>query len=976
MHNTRKYTRRGVWLAGTAAAVVLSASGALAQAGSNQLEQVTVTATRTTSTVNQVPLAVSAVTQADLDQQGVETFNDLLTAVPGLVQTSSLGTGLTNVSIRGLSQGGAGASTVGFYVDNVPIQTRDVGGNGGSSTNGTPLPPIFDLQRIEVLRGPQGTLYGASSEGGTIRYITPTPSLDNYSVYARAEVNSVEYGSMGYNMGLAVGGPIITDKVGYRVSAYWQHIGGYLDTVDPFSGKVAAKDINSTDVLELQGKLLVKPTNNFSLTFGGFYSRQSTPDAQSGYNLSTKSAIQVPTDCFRQVNTPNHEVLGSAPNKAVGGVPQITTSTDNATNLAACQAYIAANPTLPVYVSPDLVGNPNFPGGVNILSAAAAAENAAFAATGNPNSRATATLPGGPGGQYIYVRGPSTLGPYTLSPYQRIQSLWQGQQAASTEVDIASLNVEYDFPSFAVNWDNSYFRSLGISNARENSAGSAYYGNEYASYNGIEIFEAPYISQLNGLPQDTISDFISRNLNQQIVEELRFTSTDADSPWQWVAGIFFSANTHPANFYNTYAGGPNSTDTISTQPVGMDGIDQQALVGLGITGTQRWGSPVVPFGYNRVNFATELQSLRDTDAAIYGQVDYKPTPSWDFTVGLRQSMDHFSFWASHYGPVTGLTTGSLYNNSLNIGSTTSWPTNPKVGIKYNLDPTKFVYFSATRGFRPGGVNNHATNAICDGQAATATSPATGLAYYGVTADDLPTTYGPDYDWSYEVGSKLGLFNQSVQINADVYRIDWDSVQTTQTAGHSCGLVFTANAGTARSQGVEIDAQARLFDALTANASFEYDDAQYTSDAIAVHGRNGNPDLISAIKGQKFALPPWALSAGVRYDVVYGDYDPYVRVDYRVQGGYDLSAPGLGGYTPDGNHVPTQNLFNLRLGVDYGNYDFNAFATNLFDNKNGDFTGGRNGCQNAACSVYSSYTPIGSISGPVPRTLGIQMIYRQ
>ena len=141
-----------------------------------------------------------------------------------------------------------------------------------------------------------------------------------------------------------------------------------------------------------------------------------------------------------------------------------------------------------------------------------------------------------------------------------------------------------------------------------NSAGSTYYGNEFATYGTIPISEAPWLVQQNGIPQDGISDFISRNLNQQIVEELRFTSTDTSSPWQWVAGIYFMSNTHPANFYNTYAGGPNSNGG----PTGRARLPKRGrsagIGGMGITGTQRWGTQMMPFGFDRVNFATEDQS--------------------------------------------------------------------------------------------------------------------------------------------------------------------------------------------------------------------------------------------------------------------------------------------------------------------------------------------------------------------------------
>ncbi len=944
MKSTQRHVRHHAWMLGTAAAVALCSGAAFAQGAGDQLEQVTVTATRTTSTVNQVALSVTAVTQADLDQQGISTFNDLLTAVPGLIQTLSLGTGLTNVSIRGLSQGGQGAATTGFYIDDVPIQTRDVGGNGGSSTNGTPLPPIFDLQRIEVLRGPQGTLYGASSEGGTIRYITPAPSLDSYSVYAKADVNSVDYGSTGYSLGIALGGPIVTDKVGYRVSAYWQHIGGYLDVVDPFT-LVTIKDTNPVDAYQVHATILAKPSDNTSITFSTFLSKQTTPNSSGpDYSLSTTATVTVPEDCYLQPGPPGHEIAG--PTGTVNLV---------ASGAAACDAYKTAHPTLPVFTD------------ANILAAEAAAE----VGTNNTSVGGANPMPA----MYIYDRSATVVAPVTLTPYQSLDVPRTANNVASTEVAIVSLNMEYDFSSFSAQLLSSYFRSLGITHSIGDGSYSNYVGNENATYGSIAMHISPWLVQQEGIAQNGRSDFVSRNLNQQNVEELRFTSTDMNSPWQWVAGVYFNVNTHPANFFNTYDGGPNVNGGPDGDPVFQNEVDQLAEVALGITGTQRWKTQMTPFGFNRVNFATEIQSMRDTIFAGYGQMDYKPDDHWDFTLGLRQSYVHFTYYQAHFGPVTGLAEPNYQNASESVGVTSAYPTNPKFGVKFNFDPTKFVYFSASKGFRPGGVNGHTTQNICGGTPATATTPATGLAFYGLTADDLPTTYAPDSDWSYEAGTKLGLFNGSVQVNADVYRIDWNDVQTTQTAGHSCGLVFTANAGSARSQGLEVDAQARLFGALTANASFEYDDAQYTSDAVAVHGRGGNPDLITAFKGQKFAIPPWSLSAGLRYDLVFGDYNPYVRVDYRVQAPYDLSQFGLGSFNIDSNHISASTLVNLRAGLDYGNYDINAYATNLFNNDRYATSGGRSGCADAACTLYQSYSLPGA-RAPFPRTFGLQLVYRQ
>ena len=147
------------------------------------LEEVVVTATRS-NTVNRVPLAVTAATQRDLDQQGIQTIADLQAVVPGLRLAGREASGKATVAIRGIRQQSATAATTGFYLDETPLQKRSSGGFG---SNGTPIPPLFDLERVEVLRGPQGTLFGAGSEGGTIRYIQPAPSLTDYfGIWPRA----------------------------------------------------------------------------------------------------------------------------------------------------------------------------------------------------------------------------------------------------------------------------------------------------------------------------------------------------------------------------------------------------------------------------------------------------------------------------------------------------------------------------------------------------------------------------------------------------------------------------------------------------------------------------------------------------------------------------------------------------------------------------------------------------------------------
>ncbi|RYG95135.1 MAG: Plug domain-containing protein, partial [Alphaproteobacteria bacterium] len=126
------------------------------------LEEVVVTSTRQSDAVNRVPLSVTAQTQKALDQQGIQTIADLQATVPGLRLSGREASGNVTVAIRGVRQQSATAATTGFYLDETPLQKRAAGGFG--SQNGTPVPPLFDLQRVEVLRGPQGTLFGGGSE--------------------------------------------------------------------------------------------------------------------------------------------------------------------------------------------------------------------------------------------------------------------------------------------------------------------------------------------------------------------------------------------------------------------------------------------------------------------------------------------------------------------------------------------------------------------------------------------------------------------------------------------------------------------------------------------------------------------------------------------------------------------------------------------------------------------------------------------
>jgi outer membrane receptor protein involved in Fe transport len=194
------------------------------------LQEIVVTAQRRTQSLQDVSISVTAFNQEQMDAQGVRSIDDIARLTPGITfQRADARNGAdSTISIRGIASS-AGAATTGIYIDDTPIQVRELGaGNAGF----TAFPQIFDLDRIEVLRGPQGTLFGAGSEGGTVRFITPQPSLTAFSTYVRTELGYTQGGDPSYEAGVALGGPIIEGKVGVRVSAWFRRDGGWIDRTD------------------------------------------------------------------------------------------------------------------------------------------------------------------------------------------------------------------------------------------------------------------------------------------------------------------------------------------------------------------------------------------------------------------------------------------------------------------------------------------------------------------------------------------------------------------------------------------------------------------------------------------------------------------------------------------------------------------------------------------------------------------------
>jgi outer membrane receptor protein involved in Fe transport len=239
-------------------AATLNAETSQNSATGPQLEEIVVTAQKREQTLIDVPQSISVISGATLAQQQATSFADYLNLVPGL-QLNQDTPGQGRLIIRGINTGGV-ASTVGVYVDDTPF------GSSSGLANGAILAgdfDTFDVARIEVLRGPQGTLYGANSLGGVLKFVTNAPSTDAFAMKGSVGLASVDGGTPSYNGDLMVNVPL-SSEAAFRASGFYRKDGGFIDSIGT-AGSVVKNDINTSSVYGGRASLLFTPTSPFSI---------------------------------------------------------------------------------------------------------------------------------------------------------------------------------------------------------------------------------------------------------------------------------------------------------------------------------------------------------------------------------------------------------------------------------------------------------------------------------------------------------------------------------------------------------------------------------------------------------------------------------------------------------------------------------------------------------------------------------------
>jgi iron complex outermembrane receptor protein len=266
-------------LAATSLCALIAAPAVAAAQTAAEVEEVIVTATKRASTIQDVPFSINAQTQEDIQRSGASNLEDLSRNVAGLT-IQNLGPGQSQVSVRGVSAGQVVRDQpgvkeqVGVYLDESVI----------SLSLFTPDLDLFDLDRVETLRGPQGTLFGSGSVGGTIRYITKQPRLDRTEGLVEGNLNLVDGDDFGGHIKGAINVPL-SETMAVRAVAYHTTYGGFIDALRP--GGVKDEDVNSGARTGGRLAVLFQPTEALSITPRLVYQKIETDgfNRQEVYNL-------------------------------------------------------------------------------------------------------------------------------------------------------------------------------------------------------------------------------------------------------------------------------------------------------------------------------------------------------------------------------------------------------------------------------------------------------------------------------------------------------------------------------------------------------------------------------------------------------------------------------------------------------------------------------------------------------------------
>jgi outer membrane receptor protein involved in Fe transport len=271
----RAVVGKGMVLALMAGTALAAPNVAFAQeaTGASQSEEIVVTAQRREERISDVPISITAITTDDIQNRVATNLTDIQASVPGL-RMVDIGPGSQRIQLRGIAQY-QGLPTVGNYINDFSVNPE--GASGGAEVR------LLDLERVEVLRGPQGALYGEGSMGGTIRYITARPDLNAFGGSLLGEASAPDDGETGYRTEAVLNLPIDVGVAGVRIAAAQEEAGGWIDGPN-------GEDLNDLESSTLRATFLLEPTPQWSIVAMAMHNERNQD--YKGYSFDGANTTQ------------------------------------------------------------------------------------------------------------------------------------------------------------------------------------------------------------------------------------------------------------------------------------------------------------------------------------------------------------------------------------------------------------------------------------------------------------------------------------------------------------------------------------------------------------------------------------------------------------------------------------------------------------------------------------------------------------
>jgi len=798
---------------------------------SGAIETIIVTGTKRALNIQDVAQSITAFSTADIERRGILNMENVAAAIPSISLTSTR-PGVNEIVYRGVSSGSGDwykDSQVAVYLDDQPMTA--------STTQIDPR--MVDIERIESLPGPQGTLFGSSSQTGTLRIITNKPSFERYSGQANAEVKTTKGGEMSYDFSGHINVPLVEDKLAIRIVGFKARDGGYIDNV-------------LNDAPHGTGAVHVPFEED------GPYSIVQTPPG--GGAVPNNAA-------FVEENFNDYDIKGG--------------------RLSALWAINEDWDMLATFMTQDSTS------------------------TGTWSTN-------------------TALGDYNTASFNdefRKDKWWSAAVTLKGDLGFAQLSNSFAYVDReqSYSFDNTHYEA---SHTAYGKYWSNYYNsNGYYDYlNYYDLFDTGYQG----------STYKSLQEAQRFSNEIRLTSS-SNSRFDWMIGGFYE---NVKDGWDDYSVIPNLENTRSWQYAQQLAAEYPDLATSPLI-LQKDPGGEGDYWYRNL-FEREISQV-----AVFGEVGYQITDKFHVQAGYRWfEYDRHTVTDDQWPP------GLPVKSSLEIGEgplqiQDGKESNQafKFSAQFDIDDDRMVYFTFSQGFRLGGSNS--SKAV-----------STGL---------FERNYGPDKMDNYEVGIKSEWLDNRLQINANVFFMDWKDIQVSLGDPDRWWINGQVNAKGGRNLGAELDFTWRVTSNFKINGNAYIGNPYFTG---SYNDNEGEEIMQPGTPMPNASKNKFSIGADYTIDNIYKDVGLYVRYDFSYRGG--LYSRLEEAYEEGAFDIESSSMSNLQVGFEIDDQTTVTFMVrNLFNQRSNTYTSYGTEGYAEDWGTQSRYGPTHNLARP--RTMSLKLM---